>query len=111
LHLQPCLPPFPQCLAQHLPTRRTTAVPHYANTANLLCRLVALIELAEGPLSCATMVACVERSIPDVEAAALTRGLQWAGFSMTTLEHWASGRLTETVDLTSPRWLFMGMEV
>ena len=34
------------------------------------------------------------------------KGLQWAGFSLTTLDHWTGG-----VDIISNRWLFMGMEV
>jgi hypothetical protein len=57
------------------------------------------------------MVACIERTISTDDADALVKGLQWAGFSITTLEHWASGGPAEAVDLTSPRWLFMGMEV
>ncbi|KAK4221513.1 ornithine decarboxylase antizyme [Podospora fimiseda] len=68
--------------------------------------LVALIELAEGPLECSHMVICIERTIPAEEAKALTRGLQWAGFSLTTLDYWSGG-----LDVVSDRWLFMGMEV
>ncbi|KAK2068891.1 hypothetical protein P8C59_003507 [Phyllachora maydis] len=47
--------------------------------------LVALIELAEGPLECAYM---------------------WAGFSLVTLDFWTGG-----LDVTSSRWLLMGMEM
>ncbi|KXX79514.1 Ornithine decarboxylase antizyme [Madurella mycetomatis] len=68
--------------------------------------LVALIELAEGPFACSHMVICLERSIPQEETRALTKGLQWAGFSLTTLDFWSSG-----FDVVSNRWLFMGMEV
>ncbi|KAK4151137.1 ornithine decarboxylase antizyme-domain-containing protein [Chaetomidium leptoderma] len=68
--------------------------------------LVALIELAEGPLACSHMVICIERSIPDEETKGLTKGLQWAGFSLTTLDFWSAG-----FDLLSNRWVFMGMEV
>ncbi|KAK3326697.1 ornithine decarboxylase antizyme-domain-containing protein [Apodospora peruviana] len=68
--------------------------------------LVALIELADGPLSCAHMVICIDRSIPGEEAKALTKGLQWAGFSPTTLDFWSGG-----LDVVSDRWLFMGMEI
>ncbi|KAK5659935.1 hypothetical protein OQA88_13400 [Cercophora sp. LCS_1] len=68
--------------------------------------LVALIELAEGPLDCHHMVICIDRSIPGDESKALTRGLQWAGFSLTTLDFWVSGR-----DVVSNQWLFMGMEL
>jgi hypothetical protein len=74
--------------------------------ANMTHRLVALIELAEGPLACSHMVICVERSIPEEETKGLTKGLQWAGFSLTTLDFWSPG-----FDVVSNRWLFMGMEV
>jgi hypothetical protein len=69
-------------------------------------RLVALIELAEGPFACSHMVICIERSIPEEETKGLTKGLQWAGFSLTTLDFWSEG-----FDVLSNRWLFMGMEV
>ncbi|KAM7202621.1 Ornithine decarboxylase antizyme domain containing protein [Naviculisporaceae sp. PSN 640] len=68
--------------------------------------LVALIELADGPLSCSHMVICIDRSIPAEEAKALTKGLQWAGFSPTTLDFWSGG-----MDVTSKKWFFMGMEL
>jgi len=68
--------------------------------------LVALIELAESPLACSHMVICIERSIPAEETKALTKGLQWAGFSLTTLDFWSAG-----LDVVSNKWLFMGMEV
>ena len=68
--------------------------------------LVALIELAEGPLGCGHMVICIDRTIPGDDSTALTRGLQWAGFSLTTLDFWTSG-----LDVVSNRWLFMGMEL
>ncbi|KAB5554360.1 ornithine decarboxylase antizyme-domain-containing protein [Coniochaeta sp. 2T2.1] len=70
--------------------------------------LVALIELAEGPLGCSHMVIAVDRNglAEEEERKPLLTGLQWAGFSLTTLDFWTGG-----VDVTSPRWLFMGMEV
>jgi hypothetical protein len=68
--------------------------------------LVALIELAEGPLDCSHMVICIERSIPEEDTKGLTGGLQWAGFSLTTLDFWTDG-----LDVLSNRWLFMGMEL
>jgi len=68
--------------------------------------LVALIELAEGPLGCEHMVIAVEREIGEEEKRPLLTGLQWAGFSLTTLDYWTGG-----MDVTSGRWLFMGMEV
>ena len=68
--------------------------------------LVALIELTESALACAQLVICVSRAIPDDEAKGLIKGLQWAGFSPTTLDTWTGG-----VDVTSKKWFFMGMEV
>jgi hypothetical protein len=68
--------------------------------------LVALIELAEGPLGCSHMVICIDRSILGEEGRALTKGLQWAGFSLTTLDFWSGG-----LDMVSSRWVFMGMEL
>ncbi|KAJ4402527.1 hypothetical protein N0V85_005291 [Neurospora sp. IMI 360204] len=70
--------------------------------------LVALIELADGPLACSHMVICLDRSIPDHEAVPLMKGLQWAGFSMTTFDFWSGGK---TCDVVSGKWLFMGMEL
>ena len=69
-------------------------------------RLIALIELAESPLECAHIVLCLDRSIPEDDAKALMRSLRWAGFELTTLDHWA-----KDVDVVSKKWLFMGMEV
>ncbi|CAK7226895.1 hypothetical protein SBRCBS47491_006383 [Sporothrix bragantina] len=73
--------------------------------------LMALIELADSALGCANLVICVDRSgaeaLPD-EAAALLKGLQWAGFSLTTLDTWTGG---SCVDVTSSQWIFMGMEM
>lgn len=68
--------------------------------------LVALIELTETPLGCSRLVICVDRTNESDELAALTKGLQWAGFELETLDQWAGIR-----DVTSSRWLFMGMEV
>ncbi|KAK7749177.1 hypothetical protein SLS62_008358 [Diatrype stigma] len=68
--------------------------------------LIALIELAEGPFECSHVVLCLDREIPEEDAKALMKNLQWAGFELTTLDHWA-----KDVDVTSRKWLFMGMEV
>ncbi len=71
-------------------------------------RLMALIELTDSALSCAHLVICVDRNALPEEAATLMKGLQWAGFSLTTLDTWAGG---EAVDVTSSSWLYMGMEL
>lgn len=67
--------------------------------------LIGLIELAD-PLDCSRVVICTDRAIPEEDARALMRSLQWVGFELTTLDHW-SGEL----DTTSDKWLFMGMDV
>ena len=68
---------------------------------------MALIELAELPLGCSSLVVCVDRSI-DVEGAKiLMKSLQWVGFELTTLDRWVRGGK----HVTSRRWLFMGMDV
>ncbi len=69
---------------------------------------MALIELAEAALGCSQLVVCISRSIADDEAKALKKGLQWAGFSLTTLDFWAGAG---AVDVTSKNWLFVGMGV
>lgn len=68
--------------------------------------LMALIELADGPLDCSRIVTCIDRRIPSEEAVELTKSLQWVGFELTTLDHWA-----HDLDVTSSQWVFMGMEV
>ncbi|CAK7200096.1 hypothetical protein SEUCBS139899_002785 [Sporothrix eucalyptigena] len=73
--------------------------------------LMALIELADTALGCAHLVVCVDRgsteTLPD-ETATLLKGLQWAGFSLTTLDAWTGNTC---VDVTSSKWIFMGMEM
>ncbi|RDA85826.1 hypothetical protein CP532_5754 [Ophiocordyceps camponoti-leonardi (nom. inval.)] len=68
--------------------------------------LMALIELADGPLECGRIMTCIDRSIPRQEALELTRSLQWVGFEMATMDHWAGD-----LDVTSPDWVLMGMEL
>jgi len=72
----------------------------------LKAALVALIEIAEDPLGCSSLVLCVDRSIPDAESKELLKSLGWVGFEVTGLGQWIGGR-----DITSKRWLFLGMEV
>jgi len=69
---------------------------------------MALIELGEAALGCSQLVICISRSIASDEAQALMKGLQWAGFSPTTLDFWAG---VANIDVTSKKWLFMGMEL
>lgn len=68
--------------------------------------LIALIELADVPMGCSRLVVCLDRVIPEQDSKILMRNLQWAGFELTTLDHWA-----KSVDVTSSRWLFMEMDI
>jgi hypothetical protein len=68
--------------------------------------LMALIELADGPLDCAHIVTCIDRRIPADDAHSLSKSLQWVGFDMVTLDHWA-----HDLDVTSKKWMMMGMEL
>ncbi|KAL0942323.1 ornithine decarboxylase antizyme [Colletotrichum truncatum] len=67
--------------------------------------LMALMELVDGPLDCQHLVICIDRGIEEEDAKSLMKSLQWVGFELT-LDHWA-----HDVDVTSNRWLFMGMEI
>ncbi|OLN85630.1 hypothetical protein CCHL11_05780 [Colletotrichum chlorophyti] len=68
--------------------------------------LMALMELVDGPLDCQHLVVCIDRGIEEEDAKSLMKSLQWVGFELTTLDHWA-----RDVDVTSNRWLFMSMEI
>ncbi|KAM0287187.1 hypothetical protein ACHAQH_000501 [Verticillium albo-atrum] len=68
--------------------------------------LMALIELADTPLDCQHLVVCLDRRIGEPDAKGLMKSLQWVGFELTTLDHWA-----KDLDVTSKEWLFMGMEL
>ncbi|KAL6789270.1 ornithine decarboxylase antizyme domain-containing protein [Trichoderma sp. SZMC 28012] len=68
--------------------------------------LMALIELADGPLACSQIVTCLDRRLPADNARDLIKSLQWVGFDMATLDHWAND-----LDVTSKQWIFMGMEL
>lgn len=68
--------------------------------------LVALIELADGPLDCSRIVTCIDRQMSSEELRRLTKSLQWVGLEMTTLDHWA-----HDLDVTSSKWVFMGMKL
>jgi len=68
--------------------------------------LMALIELADGPLACSHIVTCLDRRIPGDNARELIKSLQWVGFDIITLDHWA-----HDLDVTSTKWVFMGMEL
>lgn len=69
---------------------------------------MALLELADSAVGCSQVVICVDRGAQPADVASLMKGLQWAGFSPTTLDTWTGGK---GVDVTSPAWIFMGMEL
>ncbi|KAI0535327.1 ornithine decarboxylase antizyme-domain-containing protein [Xylaria digitata] len=68
--------------------------------------LIALIELADVPLGCSNVVICMDRLMPEDNAKSLMRSLQWVGFELTALDHWA-----EELDVVSDKWFFLGMEI
>ena len=68
---------------------------------------MALMELASDPtFDCTGLVACVDRSIEPGESKRLLRDLGWVGFNLITLEQWAGAQ-----DITSKKWIFLGMEM
>lgn len=91
--------------------------------------LMALIELATECFKCDWLVLCLERNGEGIQG--LMRDLGWVGFELVTLAHWMrtenndqvknrSGSFSSTSttssvfsddDLTSERWLFVGMEL
>jgi hypothetical protein len=79
---------------------------HCGYFTDIFSRLIALLELAEDSLGSSQVVICLDRRFPEVDAKALMKSFQWVGFELTTLDHWA-----KELDVTSDRWLFMGMEV
>ncbi|RDL37611.1 Uncharacterized protein BP5553_05044 [Venustampulla echinocandica] len=68
--------------------------------------LMALIELAETVFDVSQVVVCVDRSVPDVDRKAFLKSLRWVGFELVSLDLWGGG-----LDMTSDKWLFLGMEI
>lgn len=67
---------------------------------------MALIELASSTFECQQVVICLDRSISQADSKSLLRSLKWVGFDLITLEMWAQER-----DITSEKWLFLGLEL
>jgi hypothetical protein len=67
---------------------------------------MALIELADTVFALSQVVICLDRSIPEVDRKAFMKSLRWVGFELITLDMWAN-----SLDVTSNKWLFLGMEV
>jgi hypothetical protein len=71
-----------------------------------ITRLVALIELASSAYEAEQLIICLDRDMTVDDAQALMKSLRWVGFELATLDLWAKER-----DVTSDRWLFLGMEL
>jgi hypothetical protein len=69
-------------------------------------RLMALIELAETVFAVSQLVICLDRSVQETERKAFMKSLRWVGFELITLDLWAND-----IDVTSDKWLFLGMEI
>jgi hypothetical protein len=67
---------------------------------------MALIELAESVFALQQVVICLDRSVPEADRKAFMKSLRWVGFDLITLDMWA-----KDLDVTSDKWLFLGMEV
>ena len=67
---------------------------------------MALIELAETVFAVSQVVICLDRSTAAGDQKAFMKSLRWVGFELITLDMWA-----DECDVTSDKWLFMGMEI
>jgi hypothetical protein len=67
---------------------------------------MALIELAETVFALSQVVICVDRSVPEGDSKAFMKSLRWVGFELVTLDMWA-----KALDVTSKKWLLLGMEI
>lgn len=73
---------------------------------------MAIIDLANGPLNCAQMTVCLDRSISDEDSKPLLKSLNWVGFELVTLDMWMKPPVDkDEVNDTSDKWLFLGMEL
>jgi hypothetical protein len=68
--------------------------------------LMALIELAETVFAVSQIIICLDRSVQESERKAFMKSLRWVGFELITLDLW-----TSDIDVTSDKWLFLGMEI
>jgi hypothetical protein len=67
---------------------------------------MALIELAETVFAVSQVIICLDRSVQEGERKAFMKSLRWVGFELITLDLWAND-----VDVTSEKWLYLGMEI
>lgn len=69
---------------------------------------MALIELAETVFAVSQVVICLDRSVPETDRKSFMKSLRWVGFEMITLDMWVNDN---DFDVTSDKWLFLGMEI
>jgi hypothetical protein len=67
---------------------------------------MALIELAESVFAVSQVVICLDRTVGDEDRKAFMKSLRWVGFELVTLDMWAN-----ELDVTSDRWMYLGMEI
>ncbi|KAL5321906.1 hypothetical protein ACEPPN_009870 [Leptodophora sp. 'Broadleaf-Isolate-01'] len=70
------------------------------------CSLMALIELAEAVFAVNQVVICLDRNVPEADRKSFLKSLRWVGFDLISLDMWAND-----FDVTSDKWLYLGMEV
>jgi len=68
--------------------------------------LMALIELADTVFAVSQVVICLDRLVSEPDSKAFMKSLRWVGFELVALDMWAN-----SVDVTSDKYLFLGMEV
>jgi hypothetical protein len=81
-------------------------VSHIKSHNSNMYRLMALIELAETVFAVSQVVICLDRSVQENERKSFMKSLRWVGFELITLDMWAND-----IDVTSDKWLFLGMEI
>jgi hypothetical protein len=67
---------------------------------------MALIELTETVFAVNQVVICLDRAVPEGDRKSFMKSLRWVGFEMITLDMWANA-----LDVTSDKWLYLGMEI
>lgn len=68
--------------------------------------LMALLELCSiSDLDCTRLVVCLDRHSESEDMKGLMRDLGWVGFEPLTLAEW-----TNSADIVSDRWVFLGMD-
>jgi len=75
-------------------------------TRDLKQALMAIIDLASGPLTCSHVVVCLDRSVSVDDSKSFLKSLRWVGFELITLDMWMKPHSE-----SSDKWLFLGMEL